>query len=210
MSVLRFDCSFRYRSGFALAVAFEADTGVTALVGPSGSGKTTTLQLIAGLLTPARGVIQLGARTLVDTPRRVFVSPERRCVGLVYQDYQLFPHLTVEQNLCYGLRRNPKSPFEFAHLVEVLELGDYLERHPVSLSGGQRQRTALGRAILRGPELLLLDEPLSALDDVLKASVVEFLRRILREYPVPTLLVSHDAASVESLATRKIEFPPVR
>ena len=210
MGILQFDCQFSHGDAFQLHLQLELNAGVTALVGPSGVGKTTTLQLIAGLLRPTRGRIVLDDRVLCDVERRVFVPPERRDLGLVPQDYLLFPHLTVEQNLRYGLRRNRRSPFDYAHLVDVLELGDLQTRLPAALSGGQRQRVAIGRAILRGPRLLLLDEPLSALDDQLKQQVVAFLRRTLTEYPVPTLLVSHDEASVESLAARRIELAPHR
>lgn len=208
MAVLQFDCQFGYGAGFQLRLQFELEEGVVALVGPSGVGKTTTLQLIAGLLQPTYGRIVLDDRVLCDVERRVFVPPEHREIGLVPQDYLLFPHLTVEQNLRYGLRRNRRSPFDYAHLVDVLELGDLQTRYPAALSGGQRQRVAIGRAILRGPRLLLLDEPLSALDDQLKQQVVAFLRRTLSEYPVPTLLVSHDQASVETLAARRVVVAP--
>lgn len=204
MSILEFDCHFRYGSSFELRTAFSVEPGVTALVGPSGCGKTTTLQLIAGLLRPDRGRIVLNGQTLCDIERRLFVPPEHRQIGLMHQDYLLFPHLTVADNLRYGLRRNPQAPFAMSHLVDVLELGPYLDRYPSALSGGQRQRVALGRALLRGPQLLLLDEPLSALDDALKSQVVDFLRRTFAEYPVPTLIVSHDLASVEALAERKV------
>ncbi|MFO0904423.1 MAG: ATP-binding cassette domain-containing protein [Pirellulales bacterium] len=208
MAVLQFDCQFAYGAAFQLRLQFELEDGVTALVGPSGVGKTTTLQLIAGLLQPTHGRIVLDDRVLCDVERRVFVPPEHREIGLVPQDYLLFPHLTVEQNLRYGLRRNRRSPFDYAHLVDVLELGDLQTRYPAALSGGQRQRVAIGRAILRGPRLLLLDEPLSALDDQLKQQVVAFLRRTLSEYPVPTLLVSHDQASVETLVARRVVVAP--
>lgn len=208
MAVLQFDCQFGYGAGFQLRLQFELEEGVVALVGPSGVGKTTTLQLIAGLLQPTYGRIVLDDRVLCDVERRVFVPPEHREIGLVPQDYLLFPHLTVEQNLRYGLRRNRRSPFDYAHLVDVLELGDLQTRYPAALSGGQRQRVAIGRAILRGPRLLLLDEPLSALDDQLKQQVVAFLRRTLSEYPVPTLLVSHDQASVETLVARRVVVAP--
>lgn len=206
MSLLHFDCRFRRSSRFALDLAFDAGAGVTALVGPSGCGKTTTLRLIAGLLTPDDGRIQLGERVLFDRAKRINLPPEQRSLGLVFQDYQLFPHLTVEQNLRYGLARNPKSPIEFAHVVDILELGPLLSAWPHSLSGGESQRTAIGRAILRGPQLLLLDEPLSALDPELRESISGYLERVIGEYQIPTLLVTHDPASIERLAHTTIRI----
>ena len=215
MSVLLFDCRFAYPGGFELDLAFEAGDGVTALVGPSGSGKTTTLHLIAGLLAPQLdrpsktrcGRIVLNGRVLDDTSAGVRVPPHRRHVGLVFQDYQLFPHLTVEANLRYGQRRRGRSRVGLPHLVEVLELGPLLGRYPASLSGGQKQRLALGRAIASDPEILLLDEPVSALDEDLKSSVIGYLTRTLAEYPLPTLLVTHDEPTRAALASAVVRMP---
>lgn len=213
MSLLQFDCRFRHSSRFALDLAFAAGPGVTALVGPSGCGKTTTLRLIAGLLAPDSGRIQLGDQLLFESTKGVNVPPEKRALGLVFQDYQLFPHLTVEQNLRYGLVRNPECSIDFAHLVEILELSPLLATWPHSLSGGEKQRTAIGRAILRGPKLLLLDEPLSALDPDLRESISGYLDRVLGEYHIPILLVTHDPQSIERLAHTTIRVgspqPPV-
>jgi molybdate transport system ATP-binding protein len=124
------------------------------------------------------------------------LPPERREIGVVFQDRLLFPHLSVRANLEYGLRRRANRPVDLGHLVEVLELGDLLERYPNTLSGGQRQRVALGRAILRGPRLLLLDEPLTALDDELKDRILSYIKRALADYRLPCLLVSHDRTDV--------------
>jgi len=208
MSLLQFDCRFRHSPRFVLDLAFEAGPGVTALVGPSGCGKTTTLRLIAGLPNPERGRIQLGDRLLFDSNKRVNVPPEQRELGLVFQDYQLFPHLSVQQNLRYGLVRNPKSSIDFGHLVEILELRPLLSAWPHSLSGGEKQRAAIGRAILRGPKLLLLDEPLSALDPDLRESISGYLERVIGEYHIPTLLVTHDPHSIERLAHTTIRISP--
>lgn len=207
MSLLQFDCRFRHPSRFALDFAFTAEAGVTALVGPSGCGKTTTLRLIAGLLTPDSGRIQVRDRLLFDSAKQVNLPPEERAMGLVYQDYQLFPHLTVEQNLRYGLARNRKSPSDFAHVVEILDLAPLLSARPQSLSGGEQQRTAIGRAILRGPQLLLLDEPLSALDPDRREAISGYLQRVIGEYHIPTLLVTHDPQSIERLAHTTIRLP---
>lgn len=197
MTLLQFDCRFRYSTGFALNAQFSAGDGVTALVGPSGRGKTTVLNLIAGLLSPASGRIELKERVLFDSATRVNLPPNHRGVGYVFQDYQLFPHLTVEQNLRYGQNRSSRKGPYLETVVDVLELNADLRRYPAQLSGGQKQRVALGRAIVRNPDLLLLDEPLSALDLALRESIAEYLLRAIHEFHVPTLLVSHDRESIE-------------
>lgn len=208
MSLLRFDCRYRYPAGFELDLAFETSGGVAALVGPSGSGKSTTLQLIAGLLKPRDGRIVLGDRALTDTAARMHVPPEKRRMGFVFQDYQLFPHLTVGDNLHFGRKRTRRNSIEVDHLVEVLEVGALMSRYPATLSGGQKQRIALGRAILSGPELLLLDEPLSAVEEELRQTIAGFLERVIAEYRLPTLLVTHDQSSVERLAQQTIRLTP--
>src|SRR5262245_2438172 len=200
MGRLHFDARVRYRDGFALDLSFEAGGGITALFGPSGSGKSTTLALIAGLLRPDAGTIRLGDRVLVDVAAGVFLPPERRRVGLVFQDHLLFPHLTVGQNLLFGHGRRSSRPMEMARVLEVLDIGDLVQRRPETRSGGQRQRVALGRALLRGPELLLMDEPLAALDQSLKDRILTYLERAVREWRVPTVFVSHDQADVHRLA----------
>jgi molybdate transport system ATP-binding protein len=198
--MLHFRCDHQYGSGFRLHVEFEADGGVTALVGPSGSGKTTVLGLIAGLLRPRSGQITLDGRVLVDTAAGVNLPPEQRRVGLVFQEHCLFPHLSVRGNLEYGWKRRPHKRLELDRAIGTLEIGDLLERYPHTLSGGQKQRVALARAILRGPELLLMDEPVAALDNPLKARVLEYLGRVIAEYRLPTLFVSHDPGDVRRLA----------
>jgi len=210
---LNFDCRHGYGSGFTLEARFTMGPGVTALVGPSGSGKSTVLSLIAGLIRPKFGRLSLGGRCVLDTEARRWVPPQRRGVGLVVQDHALFPHMSVRGNLLYGQRRRgsrgPSSQAErpdLAWVCRVLELGDLLGRRPGTLSGGQRQRVALGRALLQGPELLLLDEPLSALDEGLKGRIIEDLRRVLRAWAVPTLMVSHNVQEVRALAGRVIRM----
>ena len=204
MSYLYFCCEHVYASGFRLQVEFELRRGVSALTGPSGSGKTTVLALIAGLLRPQRGVIRLGEHTLTDTQSNTHVPPEKRHVGLVFQDHCLFPHLSVRQNLEYGQRRRPRRKLELTHLIEILEIGDLLSRYPHTLSGGEKQRVALGRTLLHGPDLLLLDEPVTGLDQRMQARVLEYLQRVLAEYQIPTLLVSHDPNHVSMLAQHTI------
>src|SRR5206468_3923876 len=126
--------------------------------------------------------------------------PERRRIGVVFQDHLLFPHMTVEENLRFGLGRPSSRAIDMKRVVEILEIGELLPRQPHTLSGGQQQRVALGRAILRGPELLLMDEPLTALDEGLKDRVLGYLERAVAEWRIPTLFVSHDQADVRRLA----------
>ena len=201
---LAFDCQFRYPSGFELVASFEAGAGVTALIGPSGAGKTTVLHLIAGILRPGRGRIVLAGNTLVDIQCGVFLPPEQRKVGVVFQEHLLFPHLRVKANLTFGQFRADSRPVQLDRVVEILEIGDLLERYPATLSGGQKQRVALGRALLRGPDLLLMDEPLTALDAELKERIIIYLERALSEWRVPTILVSHDVADVHKLANQTV------
>lgn len=204
MSRLEFDCRLRYPSGFELNAALEVGDGVTALFGPSGSGKSTVLALIAGLRRPAAGRIRLGNRVLVEVQSGVFLPPEQRQIGVVLQDLQLFPHMTVRQNLRFGQGRPAARVIDFERVVQILEIGDLLGRYPDTLSGGQRQRVALGRALLRGPELLLMDEPLTGLDEGLKGRILTYLQRAEEAWHVPTLFISHDQDDVRRLAERVI------
>ncbi len=201
---LRFDCRHRYEDGFELAAQLEVGDGVTAICGPSGSGKTTILALVAGLLRPGSGRIVLDDSVFVDTSERVWVPSHRRSIGLVFQDSLLFPHRSVLANLTYGLRRRPTRQVDLDRVLEVLELGDLVDRFPATLSGGQLRRVAIGRALLSGPRLLMLDEPWTGLDQPLRERVSTFLERCLAEWDIPTLLVSHDRDTVERLAERVV------
>lgn len=201
---LSFRAFHRYGSGFTLDLSFELERGVTALCGPSGNGKSTVLGILAGTLRPQEARVVLDDTVFVDTKKRIFLAPERRGVGFVFQDHLLFPHMSVGANLTYGLTRKPSRTVDCDRVVSILEIGDLLERAPHTLSGGQRQRVALGRALLRGPSLLLLDEPLTGLDAELKERILEYLTRVFSEWKVPTLFVSHDASDVSRLADRVI------
>lgn len=206
MKPLSFRCTHRYASGFELDVEFSTSADVTALVGPSGSGKTSILYVIAGLLTPNDGSVSLGERVLLDTRRGVNLRPEQRRVGLVFQDHLLFPHMTVRQNLLYGYqRRRQKRGTDIAaiepdRVIQVLELAPLVDRAPRNLSGGEKQRVALGRALVSSPELLLMDEPLAGLDEALRERVLTYLERVLEEWRVPTIYVSHSPLEVQRLA----------
>ncbi|MBI1314687.1 ATP-binding cassette domain-containing protein [bacterium] len=206
MSQLRFQCEYIYESGFRVSAEFETSALVTALFGTSGSGKTTVLRLIAGLLRPRSGIIRLGDRVLTDIAGGINVPPEQRGIGLVFQDLYLFSHMSVRRNLEYGLRRAQTSRDNFSELVELLEIGDLLDRPPHTLSGGQKQRVALGRALLQSPQLLLLDEPLAALDRPLQDRILTYLKRVLDRYELPTILVTHDRSHVETLTQSVIEL----
>lgn len=204
MTCLSFRCRHLYRGGFQLNAEFDIDDGVTALVGPSGSGKSTVLGMIAGILRPQTGLIRLGDQVLLDTARGIDVPPEKRRTAIVFQDHLLFPHLSVERNLKFGHRRRPSRSVDFQRVVDVLELRGLLRRGPVTLSGGERQRVALGRAILRGPDLLLMDEPLAALDAKLKAQILGYLSQIFSQWRIPTLFVSHDETDTQRIASRMV------
>lgn len=181
------------RGEFFLQVKAVADAPVTGICGPSGAGKSTLLALIAGLQKPDAGRIVLGGVTLTDNSAGIFLAPEQRHIGYVFQDAQLFPHLSVEGNLLYGFRHlgEEERRFRLDEIVALLEIGHLLKRRPRLLSGGEKQRVALGRALLYSPRLLLLDEPLSSLDSARKQQILPFLLRIRDELRMPMLYVSH-------------------
>lgn len=172
--------------------------GVTALVGPSGAGKTTLLRLLAGLTRPDAGTIRLGAAILDDAARGYHLPPGRRGISVVFQEYALFPHLSVAENVAYGLRARHASRTTQRRCVEEmlqrLGIGALAHERPARLSGGQRQRVALARALVLEPRALLLDEPLAALDVQTRVAVRAELRLMLRDLPIPTVLITHDYA----------------
>jgi molybdate transport system ATP-binding protein len=187
-------------SRFTLEVSARFEAPAVAVLGPSGAGKTTLLESIAGLRRPASGRILLDEAVLLDTAAGVFVRPESRRMGWVPQDALLFPHLDVAGNVRFGLRRGGDAERVFREAVEILEIGPLLERYPATLSGGERQRVALARALATRPRLLLLDEPLAALDVELKARILPYLLRIRDERRIPIVYVTHNAGEAEALA----------
>lgn len=207
MPRLELDLDFR-RGALKLSARTTIEGGTTGICGPSGSGKSTLLALIAGLLRPQRGFIRFDDTPLTDVGRGVFVPPWQRHFGLVFQDGQLFPHLSVRQNLLYGWQRlQPEERrFELDQVTQLLEIEPLLERRTAQLSGGERSRVALGRALLYSPRLLLMDEPLSALDDRLKEQILPFLKRVRDETRIPMLYVTHSRAEVEYLAERVLRI----
>jgi molybdate transport system ATP-binding protein len=186
---------------FALRVDFDVPgRGVTALFGPSGSGKTTCLRALAGL-ERLRGRIRVGDETWQDDDRGIFVATHRRAIGYVFQDPSLFPHLTVQGNLDYGRRRRAASASDdLRSVVDLLAIGHLLERRPDRLSGGERQRVAIGRALLARPKLLMMDEPMAALDAARRAEILPYLERIRDDSAIPVIYVSHAVDEVSRLA----------
>jgi molybdate transport system ATP-binding protein len=194
--------------GFILDVAWTAGDGVAVLFGPSGAGKTLTLQCLAGLIHPDAGRIVVDDRVLFDAAAGVNLPPQQRRVGYVFQGYALFPHLTVAENVGFGLRDRPRvvRDTRVADVIARLDLGGLERRRPSELSGGQRQRVALGRALAIDPALLLLDEPLSALDAPLRRALRDELRSILSGWGTAAVVVTHDFTEAYRLADRIIVY----
>jgi len=205
----RLEVSLRCRlPGFSLDVEWTAEEGVAVLFGPSGAGKSLTLRCLAGLVEPDDGRVAVDGRLLFDARAGVRVPPQARRVGYVFQGYALFPHLTVLANVAFGLKRLPRREREAraAATLERLGLAGLARRHPDELSGGQKQRVALGRALAVEPDLLLLDEPLSALDAPLRRALRDELGMILADWKVPAVLVTHDIVEAYQLGDRVIVY----
>ena len=176
--------------------------GVTALFGLSGSGKSSLINLVSGLINPDKGVIALNDRELFNSAENVCVPINQRNIGYVFQDARLFPHYTVNGNLRYGMKNTSKD--EFNYIVELLGIGHLLKRYPITLSGGEKQRVAIGRALLTDPEILLMDEPLSALDLPRKRELMNYLERLSKEINIPILYVTHSLDELLRLAERVV------
>ena len=176
--------------------------GATALFGLSGSGKSSLINLVSGLINPDEGVIALNDRELFNSAQNVCVPINQRNIGYVFQDARLFPHYTVNGNLRYGMKNTSKD--EFNYIVELLGIGHLLKRYPITLSGGEKQRVAIGRALLTDPEILLMDEPLSALDLPRKRELMNYLERLSKEINIPILYVTHSLDELLRLAERVV------
>ena len=198
----------RRHPAFVLDVSFSADAPFTVLAGPSGSGKTSCLRLIAGVLTPDEGRITLGERTFFDSSRGLNLPVQRRRVGFVFQDYALFPHLTAEQNIAYGV----KAPGRAARLERAREMLALFRiehaggRFPREMSGGEAQRVALARALASDPSVVLLDEPLSAVDFETRARLLDEIEGAQRRAGVPFVYVTHNEAEAARLGARRVRL----
>ena len=203
--VARFE--LQYSQGARIEIDFIQPTrgfSVTALIGPSGCGKTTLLRCLAGLHHPDQGTIEYRGQTWFNRSRRIALTPQQRDVGFLFQEYALFPHMTIADNLAFGLqnRSGDERRRRVTEIVRQLDLSGLERRYPHQLSGGQQQRVALGRILARRPQLLLLDEPLSALDALLREKLRGELRQILLEFEVPVIVVTHDRVEAIALADR--------
>ncbi|WGF89641.1 molybdenum ABC transporter ATP-binding protein [Marinivivus vitaminiproducens] len=202
---MKLEVQARHRQGaFALDAGFTSEGGLTALFGPSGSGKTTLIGILAGLVRPDEGRVALDGMVLLDTERRIDLPAHRRRVGYIFQEGRLFPHLSVRRNLLYGRWFAPRDGegHGLDEVVELLGIGHLLGRRPSRLSGGEKQRVAIGRALLAKPRLLLMDEPLAALDQARKDEILPFIERLRDTTQVPIVYVSHALAEVTRLATQ--------
>jgi molybdate transport system ATP-binding protein len=197
---------------FALQAAFASSDDFVVLFGASGVGKSLTLQAIAGLLKPDSGVIRCGDRTLFDSERGIDLPIRQRRIGYLFQDYALFPHLSVAQNVGFALNRfwqlgpTRDDQQRVAEMLDVFELRQFAAAYPRDLSGGQRQRTALARALIKQPDLLLLDEPFAALNPILRAKMRAELTRIRDRFQVPVILITHDQEDVEAFAETLVMY----
>lgn len=181
------------RKQFTLNAKLILSERVNAIYGPSGSGKSTMLSLIAGILTPEQGKIVVNGDCLFDSAKAINIPIHERRIGLVFQDGRLFPHMSVQQNLCYALQFLPieAQHFKLDEIVSLLEIAPLLTQKPHQLSGGEKQRVALGRALMSSPRLLMLDEPLASLDDRLKSQILPFLKLVANEINIPMIYISH-------------------
>lgn len=186
---------------YTLKAEFSCDQDTIALFGASGAGKSMMLKCIAGIEKPDKGVIQLGEMILFDSEKKINLPPQKRKVGYLFQDYALFPNMTVSGNILCGMRKLPKSEREqkLKELIDRFQLNSLEKRRPDSLSGGEKQRVALARIFASSPQVLLLDEPFSSLDTMLKLSLIPYVRDIISGFGGETILVSHDIDEVRQL-----------
>ena len=190
---------------FTLNVDFSVGNYILVLFGPSGCGKTTILRSIAGLIKPDRGQILLGEKALFNSESGTHLPPQARRVGLMFQDYALFPHMTVAKNILYGVKKSSGSMIDHYHKILKLFKISHLEtRHPKELSGGEKQRVALARALMAEPEILLLDEPLSALDNETRLKLQDELISIQQLWQIPFLLVTHDPVEADKMGGKNL------
>lgn len=185
---------------FALQIKFDMESNILVLFGPSGCGKTTTLRCIAGLLKPDLGKIVHSGQVFFDSEDNAFIPPKERQVGYMFQDYALFPHMNVQKNIWYGVKqRNSEAPHRYEKLLNLLKIEQLTQRYVHQLSGGEKQRIALARALMAEPRVLLLDEPLSALDHDTRLELQSELKKIQKVWGIPFIVVTHDAKEAKTM-----------
>lgn len=187
------------RDNFTLDLFGKFFRETIGIYGPSGAGKTTLFNLINGSLKPDSGYITIDGRTVVDTDQGIFIPAHKRNIGVVFQDKLLFPHLTVKENLLFGVKYSVRRRFQLEKVADILNLTSLINKYPAMLSGGESQRVAIGRALMTSPELLLMDEPFNAVDYTLRDTILTYLKRILDEYKIPALIISHDLSDLKVL-----------
>ncbi|HTZ17667.1 MAG TPA: ATP-binding cassette domain-containing protein [Dissulfurispiraceae bacterium] len=194
--------------GFTLDVSWQIGNELAVLFGFSGSGKSLTLQLVAGLMKPDSGVIKANGTIYFDSERNISATPQQRSLGYVFQDLALFPHMTVKQNILFGAKGVPKreTAERYHEMIDAFYINDLEKKRPSEISGGQKQRVAFARALMRRPDVLLLDEPFSALDTPLRIEMRAFLKDLRKTFQVPVVLVTHDAGEAASLADSIIVY----
>ena len=181
------------------------DATLVTILGKSGAGKTSLFSMLSGLMKPDHGRIEVYGETWYDSVEGIFLPPQKRDVGLVFQDYTLFPNMTVRENLLFAVpKKEDKTLVD--HLIEITDIGDLQHRKPATLSGGQKQRVALARSLVRRPKLLLLDEPLSALDREMRQRLQQYVLKVHREFKLNTMLISHDVTEIIRMSDRVIEI----
>ncbi|MBN2636018.1 MAG: molybdenum ABC transporter ATP-binding protein [Prolixibacteraceae bacterium] len=197
--VLEFDIQLQ-RNNFFFKVKAEIEEGITGVYGPSGHGKTTLLNSITGLVKPDSGFIKMNGNVVFDSNHKINIPAKDRKIGYVFQDVRLFPHLSILKNLKYGFDKELEKQIDFDEVVNVLNISNLLEKKPSACSGGEKQRVAIGRALLSGAQILIMDEPFSAVDVNLRINIIPFLKIINEQFKIPMLIVSHDLPDLLSLS----------
>ena len=196
---LVFDVTFPLRD-FVLDLNGTFSKKATGISGPSGSGKSTFFRLLSGLERPVRGSILLNGRVLYDSKKHIDMPVHKRAIGMVFQEKLLFPHMSVKKNLTFSERYVQRTRVPFFDIVDMLDLSHILDAKPDEISGGEQQRVAIGRALLSSPEILLLDEPFSAVDKTLRGSIIRYMKRLKSELDIPMIIISHDPEDFHALA----------
>ncbi|MFI5304710.1 MAG: ABC transporter ATP-binding protein [Nitrospiria bacterium] len=194
--------------GFKLDVKWEAENQIVVLFGPSGAGKSMTLQGISGLLRIDEGYVRVGKKVLYDSSSGIHLSPQERETGYLFQNFALFPHLTVKKNILYG-HRNPKSSeakVRLTELIALIHLEGLEDRHPGEISGGQQQRVALARALMRNPKILLLDEPFASIDLMMRKTLRKELKELQRKFAIPMVMITHDLSEALTMADELVLY----